>query len=257
MLLRPFRDTLPRTLARHTVCARDPTHVRQGVPPAILRRWLRTEAARSARDWQPLRPQPASEAPSGDRDTDAAEQPPHDPQRVVLLEDIRDCIFPIADPELRYSLVLGLLTLLGVPLAAAAAAVTSTGGGGGVCTTGVGCVPYTFLQLLPTQTALAVCQQLVPGPGGHVAAGYGGGNGSGSGDGGGCNGDGASGGAWLCEDESRRLFVARVLKALLLRGPYSDQPQVSSTLTSAGAYHSVAAPCVAALVCSASAAVAT
>ncbi len=215
------------------MCILAPICVRQGVPPAILRRWLRTEAARSARDWQPLRPQPASDAPCTDRDTDAAAQPPHDPQRVVLLEDIRDCIFPIEDPELRYSLVLGLLTLLGVPLAAAAAATTLAGGGGGACTIGVGCVPCTFLQLLPAQTALATCQQLVPWPGGPLAALYGGGNGSGGGDsGGGSYGACTGGGAWLCEDESRRLLVARVLKALLLRGPYSDEPQVRSTIRS-------------------------
>ncbi|GFR52210.1 hypothetical protein Agub_g14750, partial [Astrephomene gubernaculifera] len=87
---------------------------RQGVPPEILARWLRTERQRSARSWRPLRP-PCPASADGEQEQEAGgaggggaaaaggeamqeEQQqgegPHDPQAVVLLEEIRDGLFP-------------------------------------------------------------------------------------------------------------------------------------------------------------------
>ncbi|EFJ48930.1 hypothetical protein VOLCADRAFT_90249 [Volvox carteri f. nagariensis] len=204
---------------------------RQGVPPDILSRWLRTERERSARDWQPLRPPPAAHGSrtSPQREAEAAE--PGDgggddgavvAQRVVLINEIRDGIFPIEDPDLKMDLILGCLCVLGVPLAVTP---SPPGGGGGGAAAAVrlyssclGCCSQSFLRFLPQQVALAECQRCLPlGLAAAAAAAVSSGGGGG----------GAVAAPWYLQDESRRAFVARLLRGLLLDGPYMDQPQIA------------------------------
>ncbi|KXZ47710.1 hypothetical protein GPECTOR_33g592 [Gonium pectorale] len=178
---------------------------RQGVPPEILLRWLRTERQRSSADWLPLRPPGAP--PSGPSD-EAAPEP--DPHRVVRLDDIRDGIFPLDDPDLRLDLVLAGLALLGVPVclpdppqppaaAAPAAAAASYLAG----SSAAGCSSLGFLRLLPPAAAIAACQAHLP----HAAS------------------LSPPVVPWCMQHESRRAFVARLLRALVTEGALADSPQ--------------------------------
>ncbi|GLI71321.1 hypothetical protein VaNZ11_016480, partial [Volvox africanus] len=205
----------------------------QGVPPGILSRWLRTERERSARCWRPLRPPRVDfrlsspqhgkgESGSGGGGEGGGDQRGPDAQQVVLLEEIRDGIFPIEDLDLKLDLILGCFCLLGVPLAPPG---NPTGDGAcGICavpllSSSAGCLSQSFFRLLPQQSALATCQAFLPpdlAAAADSAAGRGG------------RGGRVGGGPerWYLQDESRRAFVARMLRGLLVDGPYADHPQL-------------------------------
>ncbi|KAG2443281.1 hypothetical protein HYH02_009351 [Chlamydomonas schloesseri] len=232
---------------------------KQGVPPAILSRWLRTEAERSARDWAPLRPpdHPRNGSSPDHRDSrDPNPDPDPDPHRVVLLDDIRDGIFPLEDPDLRRDLVLAGLTLLGAPLGPSSSALGSgfgfaagpsgsagSGFGSGSGPLGgassVGCCSLSFLRLLPPEAAVAACRLVIPmplpAPAGTAAPGL------------------AAAGLnashqqqrlpWYLVDESHRVFVSRLLRLLIDEASFA----AAATASVGGAATAVGASGAAAL----------
>jgi hypothetical protein len=205
-----------------------------------MARWLAEEAARSARQWRPLRrappasafavavpeiststydgsgldpaqpdPSDADDPPSASAAAADPSEPPAapDPARLVPLDELRDCIFPVADADTVRDMVLAALALLGVPLPGAVAPLEAgLGGFGSGAGMGAGYGSLAFLRLLPPAAAAVAAQRCMP----RAAAG-----------------GPAPPGAWFLGHESRRLFVARLLWALLTGGgPTDDHPQV-------------------------------
>lgn len=197
------------------VCAACPQA--QGVTPPIVTRWLATEAYREQRDWEPLRRGPAGRAGGASSPTPQQHEPDEpdpaeaDPHRVVSLEEIRDGIFPIDDPDLQEYLVLACLQLLGLPLAGGGGSGAGAGAGAAGVDAGSSC---GTLRLLPPLAALAVCQSQMPAAGLAGAAAHG-------------AAAGLAGAAvpWYAQSEARRRFASRLLHALLA-GPYAEHPAI-------------------------------